>query len=106
MGFSQGRDGDGRAALRFRCQCGMELCDRVEVRRPDGAAYVTEFVRCRQCRLLYHWPGPLPASVTSAGLPASYGMPLSEPHPALADAELMARIDAASARARRSRRRR
>ena len=38
------------------CSCGSEAFERVVVSRPDAKPYVTEFVACAHCRVMYHRP--------------------------------------------------
>jgi hypothetical protein len=38
------------------CACGSETFERVVVTRPEGRPYVTEFVACTHCRVMFHRP--------------------------------------------------
>jgi len=38
------------------CTCGSEAFERVAVSRPDAKPYVTEFVACAHCRVMYYRP--------------------------------------------------
>ncbi len=38
------------------CLCGSVHFDRIEVERPDGSRYVTAFLGCRRCGVMYHSP--------------------------------------------------
>jgi hypothetical protein len=38
------------------CLCGGENFERVIVKRPSASAYVTEFVACVSCRVMFHLP--------------------------------------------------
>ena len=38
------------------CTCGCEAFERVVVSRPDAQPYVTEFIACAHCRVMYHRP--------------------------------------------------
>ena len=38
------------------CVCGSETFERVSVTRPDGSRYVTEFVACSHCRVMFYRP--------------------------------------------------
>jgi hypothetical protein len=96
MGFSFSA---GSRIPKFSCVCGAVRRERVNVVRPDGRNYTTEFVRCVGCRAMFHWKDVIPSPELRYGTPIPGG-----PHPAFDDPEFMARIDAAAARARKSRR--
>jgi transcription elongation factor Elf1 len=54
-------DSTAPTGTRFRCTaCGWEACSRVNVRKPSGAHYQTEFVSCGACRAMFHWIGEVP----------------------------------------------
>ena len=83
----------------FSCSCGATRCERVNVQRPDGSAYTTEFVRCVGCRAMFHWQDAIPGPELRYGIACPGG-----PHPAADDPEFMAEVRAAAERARKSRR--
>jgi hypothetical protein len=89
----------GLAGPKFSCVCGAVRCERVNVARPDGSNYTTEFVRCVGCRAMFHWQDVIPSPELRYGTPIPGG-----PHPASEDSEFMAEIGAAAARARKGRR--
>ena len=60
MGFLYQHDGQ-RLRPEFTCPCGSKRAERVNVKRPDGSLYETEFARCYTCCAMYHWPHPVPA---------------------------------------------
>ena len=52
-------DSDGETI----CICGSETFERVTVERPDGSPYVTAFIACCHCRVMFYRPrtSPLPS---------------------------------------------
>ena len=105
MGVLYQHDGQ-RLRPEFTCPCGSKRAERVEVKRPDGSIYETEFAKCFMCCAMYHWPDPLPAFIPDGGAPASWGtVSGSGPGPQLPSEQYNA-IMSAAARAQKSRKRR
>ena len=46
----------GIGQLNRVCLCGSSAFERVEVERPNGSKYVTAFLACRHCGVMYHAP--------------------------------------------------
>ncbi len=46
----------GIGKINQTCLCGSIDFDRVKVERPDGGIYVTAFISCRRCGVMYHSP--------------------------------------------------
>ena len=46
----------GVGKINQTCLCGSIAFDRVEVDRPDGSRYVTAFLACCRCGVMYHLP--------------------------------------------------
>ena len=44
------------------CHCGSQNFYRIPVDRPGRAPYITDFVACAECRLMFHFPEPKPAA--------------------------------------------
>ena len=38
------------------CACGSQTFERVVISRKDAEPYVTEFLACAHCRVMYHRP--------------------------------------------------
>ena len=49
------------------CGCGSDIFERVVVSRPDAGPYVTEFVACAHCKVMYFRPRATPRSVNPEG---------------------------------------
>ena len=47
----------GIGKINQECLCGSIDFDRIKVERPDGSSYVTAFLSCRRCGVMYHSPG-------------------------------------------------
>jgi hypothetical protein len=46
----------GVGKMNQTCLCGSIAFDRVKVDRPDGSQYVTAFLACCRCGVMYHRP--------------------------------------------------
>jgi hypothetical protein len=46
----------GVGKINQTCLCGSIDFDRMKVERPDGSSYVTAFLSCRRCGVMYHSP--------------------------------------------------
>src|SRR5678809_468307 len=46
----------GVGKINQTCLCGSVDFDRVSVERPGGTVYVTAFLACRRCGVMYHSP--------------------------------------------------
>ena len=46
----------GIGKINQTCLCGSIDFDRVKVERPDGSMYMTAFLSCRPCGVMYHSP--------------------------------------------------
>ena len=81
----------GVGKVNRECLCGGIDFDRVKIDRSDGAPYVTAFVECRRCRVMYHSPvvpdAPPPPPYTG---PLILGRKHIEPGPT--DEALMAAV--------------
>lgn len=82
----------GVGKINRECLCGSIDFDRVKVERPSTSPYVTAFIECRRCKVMYHSP-----AVSDPPKPPPYTGPLItgrvEPVAPLArDSELMAAV--------------